>query len=83
MIGEPHDDEIQVEGLDEQIGGPRLRGTVIARRNAEDLYDALASDLIALSHSAVAAHAPVDRRRALRSVRKRTLQLQPHQRSDR
>ena len=53
MIGEPNDDEIQVEGLDEQIGGPRLRGTVIARRNAEDLYDALASDLIAHSANCV------------------------------
>ena len=53
MIGEPNDDDIQVEGLDEQLAGPRLRGTVVARHTAEELYDALASDLIVHSTNCV------------------------------
>ena len=46
MVPDPHEDDIQVEGLESEIARPRLRGAVVARHGAEELYDALASDLL-------------------------------------
>lgn len=40
------EDEIQVEGLEAPIAPPALRGRVVARHADEELYDALASDLL-------------------------------------
>ncbi|MFO0961652.1 MAG: 6-phosphogluconolactonase [Phycisphaerales bacterium] len=42
-----HDpDEIQVEGLEPPIRTPRLPGTAVARPGFEELYDAVAADLL-------------------------------------
>ncbi len=42
-----HDeDEIHVEGLEAPIATPALPGTVVARHSAEELYDAVAFDLM-------------------------------------
>ena len=49
MSTDPHE-EIRVEGLEAEIARPALRGRVVARHGAEELYDAVASDL--LVHSA-------------------------------
>ena len=40
-------DEIQVEGLDEEVRAPALPGRVTARATTEDLLDCLANDLVA------------------------------------
>lgn len=40
-------DEIKIVGMEPDIPAPALPGTVVAKLNAEDLYDAVASDLVA------------------------------------
>ncbi|MCX5639685.1 MAG: 6-phosphogluconolactonase [Planctomycetota bacterium] len=50
MTGDSHEDEIQLEPLEHEIDRPQLPGRVLVRHDPEDLYDALASDL--MLHSA-------------------------------
>jgi 6-phosphogluconolactonase len=46
-------DEIRIDGLDAPIAAPALPGRVTAHHDAEDVYDAIASDLVAQATACV------------------------------